>query len=109
MFSRSLPSYRYRYAPPYPWRGPRPVVDAAQVQKMTRFRHGDSTVTADGGEWVLRTRDGNVETMADRTFRRWYTPVDDAAAAALRGERPPRRPRRSRRRPVDKRQHQLGI
>jgi hypothetical protein len=109
---RTLPSFRFRYCPPYPWRGPQPEVDAFRASEMTTIAMGSRTVALDAGEWLLQTRDGGLETMSHDTFRRWYDPVDDEAAAALRGERPARRPprRAPRRRPrASQRQAVLGL
>ena len=73
------------------------MVEAFRAREMTTIAFGNTTVALDKGEWFIQTRDGTVETMPDRTFRRWYDPVDEAAAAELRGERKRRRrPHRSR-------------
>ena len=83
MVIRQVVSHRYRYSPPFPWRGPRPVVEATRVSEMTTFSYGNRTVALDAGEWLLESSDGGLITMSDATFRKWYDPVDMAAAAAM--------------------------
>ena len=106
--TRQRTAYRYRYCPPFAWRGPRPMVEAFRAREMTTLAVGNTTISLDKGEWLLQTRDGSVQTMPDRTFRRWYDPVDEAAAAELRGERVRRRkPHRSRKK--TRRQQALAL
>lgn len=77
---------------------------------MTTLTLGNRTYSLGKGDWFIETSDGGVETMCHETFRKWYDPIDEAAAAALAGIRRQRGPRRSvRRRDKTNGQRQLKL
>jgi len=80
---RSVASFNYRYEPPFPWRGPRPIVEASRFDRMTSVRIGRRTIAVDEGHWLVKSEDGSLVTMNDRVFRRWYSPIDQDAERAL--------------------------
>ena len=107
MAVRSVASFNYQYEPPFPWRGPRPLVEATRFDRMTNVNVGRGTIAVDAGEWLIESEDGSLVTMTDRVFRRWYAPVDrDARQALDRNQAFPQGARRIRpKRPKHKRGH----
>ena len=97
MAVRSVASFNYRYEPPFPWRGPRPIVEATRFDRMTNVNVGRRTIAVEAGHWLIKSEDGALVTMNDTVFRRWYSAIDREAQRALDNSVPfPQGPRRAR-------------
>ena len=98
MAVRSVASFPFKYEPPFPWRGPRPIVEATRFDRMTTVTIGRRTIAVDAGNWLVQSDDGELTTLSDSVFRRWYQPVSSEGKRALNPNDPfPKGPRRKRR------------
>ncbi len=109
MPTRTPPTFRFRYCPPFDWHGPRPIVTAFRAKEMTTISDGGRAVSLDVGEWLVTSSDGGMVAMGHEIFRRWYDPMDARSAAAITGQKLPRRAKKPRRRRTNDRQLEAPI